>query len=319
MQKIETVNKNKRLFVLPFDHRSGFAQKMLGFPDILTEEQTLKVKDYKHMVYSAIDRAIDFGMPKEESAVLVDEVFGADILKDAKDKGFVTMQTVEKSGQEDLAFEYENWKEHLLDIMPSYAKVLIRYNVKNNNIEQVNKLKELSDFVSKNNIGLLIEPLMQKPDDIEQAVYDRDFRYLDLMAMIKEIQKAGICVDIWKIEGLYEEGQYKKVVASARCLDDNNENDTDNNDNKIKNKDASIIILGRNETKENVIKWIKAGRNVDGVIGFAIGRTIFWSPLIDYRDGKISKDECIESIAKEYFYYYKIFNNKGFLYNILNW
>ena len=45
-------------------------------------------------------------MPKERAGILVDEQFGAAILRDAADKGFITASPAEKSGQDEFDFEY---------------------------------------------------------------------------------------------------------------------------------------------------------------------------------------------------------------------
>lgn len=287
-------NKPNNLFVLPFDHRAGFAQKMLGFSEVLTLDEKKIVTSYKQIIYEAIFKAIDMGIAKENSAVLVDEVYGLEIIKDAKEKGLITMQTTEKSGLDNFDFEYVDWKEHLLNIMPTYAKALVRYDVSADNRDQLSRLKELSDFCANNNIGLLIEPLMQNKN-YEKEVYDAEYRYLDLIKMIIEMQNFGIEADVWKIEGLYEKEQYKDVVTVAR----NNE----------ERSSVGIIILGRNESKEHVMQWITAGRDVEGVLGFAVGRTIFWEPLMKYKNAEISRGMAIEMIAEDYFSYYKLFKN----------
>lgn len=284
---------NKNLFVLPFDHRASFAEKLLGYTENMTDKEKQIVTQYKQMIYESIYKAIEMGIPKESSAVLVDEVYGLDILKDAKANGLVVMQTVEKSGLENFEFEYgDDFGNHLLNVNPTYAKALIRYDVLLDNSAQLNKLKILSEFVHKNNIMLLIEPLMKSRGD--QKEYDKEYRYIDQMQMMKEMGEYGIKADIWKIEGLYEGDQYRQVVDVAKKY----------------NTEMGVIILGRNETKENVLKWINAGKNVEGVIGFAIGRTIFWGPLTKYKNGMMSRDEAIHLIAKEYFEYYKEFMNK---------
>jgi 5-dehydro-2-deoxygluconokinase len=286
-------NKSTNLFVLPFDHRAGFAQKMLGFGEMLTLDEKRLVTSYKQIIYDAIFKAIDMGIAKENSAVLVDEVYGLEILKDAKVKGLITMQTMEKSGQDFFDFEYENWKEHLLDINPSYAKALVRYDVSADNMDQLTRLKELSDFCAENKIGLLIEPLIKVRG--EQADFDQNERYKDLMVMIKEMQDFGIEANVWKIEGLYHKEQYEEVAKTAR-----------NNEKRV---NVGVIILGRNETKEHVMQWITAGRDVAGVIGFAVGRTIFWEPLMKYKNQEISRGIAVDMIAEDYFSYYKLFKN----------
>lgn len=285
----------KHLFVLPFDHRANFAQKLLGFSENPTLEEKQIVTDYKKIIYDAIWKAIDLGIPKEESAVLVDEVYGLEILKDAKARGLVTMQTVEKSGREEFEFEYgDDFEEHLLAVGPTYAKALVRYDVNKDNTVQLERLKKLSDFCQRSGIKLLIEPLMQLRGD--QSDFDHNQRYKDLILMMREMQAVGIEADVWKIEGLYEKYQYEEVVRQAR--------------NTPKRADVSLIILGRNETKEHVMQWIEAGRDVPGVVGFAVGRTIFWHPLSQYKEGKITREVAVEMIANDYFEYYKVFNKQ---------
>jgi 5-dehydro-2-deoxygluconokinase len=39
---------------------------------------------------------------------------------------------------------------------------------------------------------------------------------------------------------------------------------------------------------------------VPGFTGFAVGRTVFWDPLVDYRAKKISRDNAVARIAASY-------------------
>jgi len=280
----------KNLYVLPFDHRASFSEKLLGYKGTLTDAQKNNVTAYKRIIYDAIGEAIKEGLPKENGAVLVDEIFGEEILRDAKGEGIVTMQTVEKSGQDEFVCEYgEDFGAHLLAIKPTFAKVLIRYNPSGDvimNSRQRMRLKQVSDFVRAHDIKLLLEPLVpaSKVDaellDGDEKNYDDDLRPAHTIEMMREIQREGIEVDVWKIEGMNDTENYKKVVEVAR--------------NTPERYDVGVIILGRNETKENVIRWITAGKNVEGVIGFAVGRTIFWGPLEKYRDKKISREEAVK-------------------------
>jgi myo-inositol catabolism protein IolC len=286
----------KNLFVLPFDHRANFAQKLLGFPEDTTPEQKEIITEYKKIIYDAIWQAIEGGIPKGESAVLVDEVYGLEILKDAKERGLVTMQTVEKSGRDEFEFEFgeDNFEEHLLAVMPTYAKALVRYDVSKDNEAQLQRLKKLSDFCKESGIQLLIEPLMHLRGD--QSDFDHNQRYKDLMLMMREMQAVGIEARVWKIEGLFEKYQYEEVVRQAR--------------NTEARTDVGIIILGRNETKEHVMQWIEAGRDVPGVVGFAVGRTIFWQPLLQFKEGRITREEAVRQIADDYLEYWKVFTKQ---------
>jgi myo-inositol catabolism protein IolC len=49
-----------------------------------------------------------------------------------------------------------------------------------------------------------------------------------------------------------------------------------------------------------VQEWLKVGAKIPGIIGFAVGRTIFWQPLADHKAGKINRKEAVEKIAQNY-------------------
>jgi 5-dehydro-2-deoxygluconokinase len=63
------------------------------------------------------------------SAILVDDVFGLDILLDAKQQGYTVLQSVEKSGLDHFEFEHTDWESWIEKVKPEFIKVLIRYNV----------------------------------------------------------------------------------------------------------------------------------------------------------------------------------------------
>jgi 5-dehydro-2-deoxygluconokinase len=47
---------------------------------------------------------------------------------------------------------------------------------------------------------------------------------------------------------------------------------------------------------------------VPGFIGFAVGRTSFWEPLVAWRDGKIGRQQAAETIARKYLEWVKVFD-----------
>jgi myo-inositol catabolism protein IolC len=291
------------LYVLPFDHRGSFSKGLFGEETPSAETQE-KITLYKEYIYQAIQLSeTKYNLPKESLCVLVDEIYGSNILRSATAHNVATMQTVEKSGQEEFEFEFgDDFGSHLIDYKATFAKALVRYNPEGDtemNKRQVMRLKTLSDFCHANNIKLLIEPLI--PATVEQlAAFGGDKRAFDLekratleVQMIKEIQDGGVECDVWKIEGFEKVSDYEKVVAQARNTEDR--------------ANAGVIILGRGETKERVESWILAGSQVPGVIGFAVGRTVFWDPLVELKEGKISPDEAVEKIAEGFNHFYTLF------------
>ena len=56
----------------------------------------------------------------------------------------------------------------------------------------------------------------------------------------------------------------------------------------------------RGENEQKVREWLKVGANVKGVIGFAVGRTVFWEPLKAFRENRMTRDQAAEKIAETY-------------------
>jgi 5-dehydro-2-deoxygluconokinase len=105
-----------------------------------------------------------------------------------------------------------------------------------------------------------------------------------MVESMKAIQTAGIEPSVWKLEGVDKPESAKEVVAQAQR----------------NGRKAGVITLGRGESKEQVQKWLTVGAKIAGIIGFAVGRTIFWQPLSDHRAGNISRKEAVERIAQNY-------------------
>lgn len=294
---------NKPLYILPFDHRSFIMRTLFNKTEGLTNEQKDLIKDFKKIIYEGFLAGIEKGIPKEEAAILLDEEFGADIHTDAVKRGIIDILTTEKSGTELFEFQYgDDFGEHIKAIHPTFAKVLLHYradgDVEKNKI-QLERLKKISDWCIQNEYGFLIEPLISPTENekktIGQEVFDDKIRPNLTVEMIKQFQAAGVEADVWKIEGLNSPEAYRMIVAQAR-VDGRNQ--------------VSCVVLGRAESDAHVEGWLNAGKGVDGVIGFAIGRTIFWDSLMEFQKGDIDRETAIEKIAEKYLHFYKVFTNK---------
>lgn len=270
---------NKPLFILPFDHRSSFI-KTFG-------QDIENIKNLKQLIYASFRNAVSKTIPKETAAILVDEQFGDAILKDALKQSFTVLLTVEKSGQEEFEFQYGDYfTSHIEKYKPTFAKALVHYDPDDDlekNKRQRRKLKILSDWCHEHEYRFLLEVIMPKPQN-EPSL---------LLETIEQLQGERIEPDVWKIEGMEKTDDYKRVVMKVQREGRN---------------DVNIVILGRGDNKEMVEKWIRAGAVVDGIIGFAIGRTIFNEPLIAYNNKKINRETAISQISNNFQYFYRIFN-----------
>ncbi len=266
---------NKNLFIFPFDHRASFA-KMFGFTNLTVEEKKY-ITSAKKLIYEAFKKSVPTRIPKEEAAILVDEEYGDEILKDAIAQGFTTILTTEKSGHETFDFEYKEFDKHIEKYKPTFAKALIRYKT---NVDWA-KLKTLSDYCHNNNYKFLLEVLS------ELSIVDGE----SLVNIINDLRVKGIEPDVWKLEGMENKNDYESVVAKIK---------------EGQRQNVGLVILGRGESKEKVEQWIRAGRDVKGVIGFAVGRTIFSEPLVNLLNGRSTREETIDAIANNFYHFYTV-------------
>ena len=296
------IGYDKPLFLLPFDHRSSFERGLFGFVDPLSPEQTEAVRRMKRVVYDGFRAAIRNGVPGDAAGILVDEELGADILKDARAAGFITCTSVEKSGQDELVFEYgAEWKQHLDAMDPTFAKVLVRYNPEGNperNARQRTNLRALSAHVHETSRRLMFELLV--PATAAQAdhyegnmkLYDEELRpHLAARAM-HELQDAGVEVDVWKLEGLSRRDDGELLVHTAQ---------------REGRDHVGCIVLGRGSDEAGIIAWLRTAAKVRGFVGFAVGRASFWDALVALRDGKIGRDEAVAKIAARYVEWVNVF------------
>ena len=57
-------------------------------------------------------------------------------------------------------------------------------------------------------------------------------------------------------------------------------------------------------------QWLTTAAGVPGFIGFAVGRTVFWDPLVQYRANKIPRDVAVAQIAASYRQWAVLFEKK---------
>ena len=291
-----TIGFDKPLYILPFDHRGSFQTKLFGWKGTLTAEQTAEIAAIKQVIYDGFRAAIAAGVPKDKAGILVDEQFGAAILRDAVKHGYSTACPAEKSGQDEFDFEYgEDFGKHIDAFKPTFCKVLVRYNPegdKSLNQRQAARLKQLADYVHGQTKSMFMFELLVPAEKTQidrvkgdKKAYDLEIRPKLMVQAIQQLQDAGVEADVWKIEGLDRREDCTKVVAVARR----------NGRDKV-----GCIVLGRGEDDRKVREWLATAAPVSGFIGFAVGRTTFWDPLVDLQAKKTTREAAATEIARRY-------------------
>jgi len=133
---------------------------------------------------------------------------------------------------------------------------------------------------------LLVPPTNAQLDRVAGAVsYDRHVRPALMLDTIRTLQDSGVEPDIWKVEGVHSPDDCERVVEMAR---------RDGRD------EVSCIVLGHGADEEKVRSWLQIAASVYGFIGFAVGRTTFWSPIADFLAKKITREQAASRIADRY-------------------
>jgi 5-dehydro-2-deoxygluconokinase len=297
-----TIGYDGKLYILAFDHRGSFQTKMFGIEGTPDAEQTALITDAKRLVFEGVLVALDRGADPALTGVLVDEQFGGTIPVEAKQRGVRLAMPVERSGQDQFDFEYgEEFGEHIERFDPDFSKVLVRYNPEGDadaNATQLEKLRRLSDWLRQHDRKFLFELLV--PAEPEQLAsvggdtdrFDAELRPGLMIQTIADAQDAGIEVDVWKIEGLDERADCERVVAQARAG----------------GRDGVVcVLLGRGADDAKVDHWLSQAAPVEGFVGFAIGRSIWWDALKGYLDGTVERDKAATVIADNYLRFVSVY------------
>jgi myo-inositol catabolism protein IolC len=294
-----------KLYILAFDHRGSFQKKMFGIEGDPTAEETAKITDSKKLIFEGMEKAVQRGIDAKTSGVLVDEQFGGDVPKLARERGLSLTMPVEKSGQDEFDFQYgSDFGAHIEQFDPFASKVLVRYNPEGDagmNARQLDRLKELADWLHDNDRLFLFELLVPAEKHQLEAAggdsdrYDAELRPELMRRAIEDIQNHGIEVDIWKIEGV-DTREDAEMLSEQTRKGDGREN-------------VKSVLLGRGASDEKVDHWLQQAAPVDGFIGFAIGRSIWWDALKGFLDGSLERDAAAEQIADNYLRFIKVYDD----------
>jgi 5-dehydro-2-deoxygluconokinase len=303
-EKAMPLGYDGKLYILAFDHRGSFQKKMFGIEGDPTPEQTDTISDAKRLIFEGMEIAVERGVDASAAGVLVDEQFGSDVPQRGREKGLKLSMPVEKSGQDEFDFEYgDDFGGHIETFDPDFAKVLVRLNPDGDeevNRGQLERLKRLADWLHEHDRKFLFELLVPAEPAQLDAVggdsdrYDRELRPELMRRAIEQIQDFGVEVDIWKIEGVDEREDAEMLAEQTRKGDGR--------------QGVKCVLLGRGASDEKVEHWLRAAAPVEGFVGFAIGRSIWWDALKGFLGGDLERSAAAEQIAGKYLRFVEVYD-----------
>ncbi len=286
---------DRKLYILAFDHRGSF-EKLFGVSGRApTSDEAARISEAKSLIFEGFRRAVAGGIPKEAAGVLVDDQYGPQVARTAREEGYLLAMPAEKSGQAEFDFQHgDAFGAAIEEYDPTFCKVLVRYNPQGDravNARQTERLKRLSDWLHERDRKFLFELLVPAEAHQLEAVggdedrYDVETRPRLMLAAIGELQDAGVEPDVWKIEGIESREACREIAELVR---------------RGGRAGVSCVVLGRGAADEKVEAWLRAGSGLPGYIGFAIGRSIFGEAVKALAAGSGDREAGIASIAAKY-------------------
>jgi len=220
---------------------------------------------------------------------------------------------VEKSGQDEFDFQYgDDFGAHIESFDPDFSKVLVRYNPDGDavmNERQLGRLKRLADWLharAPHQHGVvrlfLFELLVPaEPAQLESVGgdvdrYDAELRPELMRRAIAAIQDFGVEVDIWKIEGVDAQADAQMLAEQTRSGEGR--------------ENVVCVLLGRGASDAKVDQWLREAAPVDGFVGFAIGRSIWWDALRAFLNGTLPREQAASQVADNYLRFISVYEQQ---------
>jgi 5-dehydro-2-deoxygluconokinase len=274
---------DRPLYILAFDHRTSFQTKLFGIPGTPTPAERERMAEAKLIILDGLF-AVAESVPNDILGALTDEEYGAPAARAAKAQGLTLAMSAEMSSQAEFQFEYgDDFGAHIEAFEPDFVKVLVRYHPEGDramNSRQAARLAQLSAWLAPRAPKFLFE-LIVPPEPAKLATERAEL----VATAIGQLQAAGVEPDVWKVEGLETAAAYKTVADAARAGG---------------RERVGCVVLGAGADEDTVAHWLREAAGVEGFIGFAIGRTIFWDAISGWLAGSIDREGAVEAIAANY-------------------
>ncbi len=269
----------------------------------MTPAQRTELAQSAQIIYEGFKFAVAAGISKEKAGILVDEHFGADMLRDASANGFVTACPLRPGGLEQ--FDYHpgpDFANHIEAVQPTFCKTLVRYNPEGDfyaNRRQLIQLRKLSQYLQSHSqirflLELLVPPEKAQLDRCkgDKQAYDSKLRPKLVWLAIHQFQNCGIEPDVWAIEGFQKPEEYERIIEATQ---------RDGRDQ------VGCIVSGDGADEDQVCEWLMAAAGVKGFIGFALGRAILGETLANLKAEGIGRERAVWEIARSFQWFADIY------------
>lgn len=279
-------------YFLAFDHQPAFGQWVGGGPAALLEGI-----ETGELIFDAVEVAA-MDVPVSQIGVLVDHRCGERVLERARTLGVTLgISAGAFDAAADRSLESDALSEEVLAAEPDVVKVLVRHSddLSGPAVERLRALSELLAAEGRQFLLHLVVPptearLRRVAGDLRS--FEEGLRPALVCKAIRRLQDAGVEPTTWKVEGIDRRAAAEAVAAAAR---------------RGGRDRVDCVLLGSGAAVDRVNRWLRVAAQVDGFVGFAIGRSI-WQRFIErYLVGEIDRGAAVAGIAAVYSRFIDVF------------
>ena len=264
------------IFGFAFDHRKQLL-------DLATKYgvDSNKINKIKNLFIKSTQKVIDkFNIPEKNIGVLIDDTYGEDALNSIAEKSWWIGRPVELPSSRPLMFEGHQSIGSKIQSWPltHIVKCLFFYHpgdseeLKN---KQEQKIKELYFACLQSGHQLLLEVI--PPSEFEN---DED----TIPKILQKFYDLEIKPDWWKLPSM-KENSWKQVSTIINTSDSHCQ---------------GVLLLGLSAPIDIVKESFDVAAKYTICKGFTVGRTIFYDPAELWMQNKITDEELVDSVSKNY-------------------
>ena len=263
------------LAVLAFDHRRQFTDLLINAGGDLSSISTIK-----HLILDSYLNVVEKNSLSRRAGVLIDDTWGHSLLQNITGSGLWIGRPVEQPSSRPLELEGGRDISRRLQTWPidHTVKCLVFYHPDDDaqmRYAQERQVLELYQACCHSGHQLLLEVILPSRGDQSDAHFSR---------IITRFYNLGVHPHWWKLppmsQATWEEVSYLIEKRSEFC--------------------RGILLLGLNVAKEKLAKSFIVARQFPLCKGFAIGRTIFHQPTVDWLQKKIDDAQFKQQIETNY-------------------
>ena len=263
---------NEPMTILAFDHRVQFEQSC---DELGIDYSTISA--FKSLVYDGFRLARDHA---PTTAILVDPIYGKDVLRLATPERVPIGLPIEASGQHPIRWIKDSPLYHQILERPAdyFIKVLWKYH---SDMSVDEKAHQMSMLKNLSNTADLLERRLMLELIIPDAYPHSGVALSDCMT---EVYRREIFPYWWKVAGVTDADDWAIATSTMESCD----------------PDCRIIILGKDAHMDSFAEVFRVAKSSKHATGFAIGRTIFWQAWLDYAKGELDAACVPDTIAERY-------------------